>query len=331
MPQPLNVFSYGDTIGKAQGIKNLKTRNALMGQQVEQGPLRNQLLQEQLNQAQFQYGDPEIIGETGMYGQRGPQGQVSYSPQQPTTAKAPDKQRLYEYAKTQNYQGSFEDFLQMTGSKGINVNNLPALKEGQQYDFGTDGTLKGITTVPGSDRAIALEDREAEQTAEKDAASLKKVISTAGRMEFLGEIDKAIDNNSFWTTGMLGKLGQYWAGSDAAYQARLLERVQGEVALNRLAQAQAASKTGGVFGSLQKAELDLLKNSIQALEVGMSAEQMELGLLGVKEHRLKWDGYEDLWNDPEARQRGFAGFGKLVEGNKIEMLNANGEIIGYYD
>jgi len=93
--------------------------------------------------------------------------------------------------------------------------------------------------------------------------------------------------------------------------------------LNRLAEAQAASKTGGVFGSLQREELELLKNSLQALKVGMSQEQMEIGLNGLKEHRLKWEGYQKLWNDPAAMERGFGGFGQyLPDDGGVEILDA---------
>jgi len=285
--------------------------------------------EQQMKLNNFQYGDPEVIpGSGGVLAQRGPNGEL-VNPvrpvQAPTPQKPPDKQRLYEFAKNNDgYTGSFEDFLKMTQGKGVQINNLPSLKEGQQYDFRPDGTLRGIVTVPGSDR-------EAEQIAAEEQGKIKTELNTQARMEFLGEIDKARKNNTFWTTGMLGKLSTFWSGSDAAYQERLLERIQGEVALDRLSQAQAASKTGGVFGSLQKAELDLLKNSIQALEVGMSEEQMRIGLDGIKEHRLKWDGYNELWNDPEAKSRGFARFGSLVEGNKIEMLNESNQVIGYYE
>ena len=329
--RPVN---YGNILAQNAQTRNRQATNALLMERLNPDSPENQLralqvqnAQQQQERSNFQYGDPVPIGDTGVYGQRGPQGELvnqTRPMQVATPPKAPDKQRLYEFATSKGYAGSFEDFLKMTQGKGVQINNLPSLKEGQQYDFREDGTLKGIVTVPGSDR-----DRDQQATA--DQGKIKTELNTQARMEFLGEIDKARKNNSFWTTGMLGKLSTYWSGSDAAYQERLLERIQGEVALDRLSQAQAASKTGGVFGSLQKAELDLLKNSIQALEVGMSEEQMRIGLDGIKEHRLKWDGYNELWNDPEAQSRGFAKFGNLVEGNKIEMLNESNQVIGYYE
>ena len=331
---PFQPINYSNILAQNEQIRGQQTQNALAARQFDPNSLENQLrslqvqnAQQQQERSNFQYGDPVPIGDTGVYGQRGPQGELvnqTRPMQVATPPKAPDKQRLFEFAVGQGYTGSFEEFLKMTQGKGVQINNLPSLKEGQQYDFNPDGTLKGIVTVPGSDRQL-------EQQAAADQGRVTTELNTQARMEFLGEIDKARGNNTFWTTGMLGKLATYWSGSDAAYQERLLERIQGEVALDRLSQAQAASKTGGVFGSLQKAELDLLKNSIQALEVGMSQEQMQIGLDGIKEHRLKWDGYNELWNDPEAKSRGFVKFGNLVDGNKIEMLNESNQVIGYYE
>lgn len=63
MPAPLNVFSYGDTIGKAQGIKNLKTRNALMEQEL--GPNSLNALNKQYRQKQIEEIDYDMQNPGG--------------------------------------------------------------------------------------------------------------------------------------------------------------------------------------------------------------------------------------------------------------------------
>ncbi len=249
----------------------------------------------------------------------------------------PEKQKLYEEAVMQGYEGTLFDFLKATGSKALNINNIPTPSPGWDNVYDDQNRLISQKIIPGGPADIKAKEKEAEVKAAEEAQVQSNFLAETKKTEMLAQIDKARENNTFWTTGMLGKISTFWSSSDARYQEKLLERIQGEVALDRLSQAQQASKTGGVFGSLQKAELELLKNSIAALEVGMSKENMELGLNEIRDHIIKFDAAMKLANDFEYSD--LAGFGKWDDnainpetGEKggIELLNDFGEIIGYY-
>jgi len=232
---------------------------------------------------------------------------------------------------TQEYNEAMRAAIEKTDSTTIKmppIASAPAPGYQNVYTEGENPQLLRQDVTPGGPVDVANKKAALEAAQAQEKAVQQQQQTRVKNTEFLSQIDKAIENNTFFTTGMLGKIMSYWPGSDANFQSKLLERIQGEVALNRLAQAQAASKTGGVFGSLQKAELDLLKNSLEALEVGMTQEQMEKGLNGIKEHRLKWEGYQTFWDvegnglTPEAKKRNFGGFGRyLPDEGGVEILD----------
>jgi hypothetical protein len=240
--------------------------------------------------------------------------------------------KMYEIAQGQGYPGTFMDFLAATKTKGVTINNIPRTDPGYRNVFNPEGHVTHQELIPGSPAADKAEQDRIENEAAQVTANQSKFVAQMSNDEFLANIDKALDNNTFWTTGMLGQILSNFGGRDAFFQEKVLERIQGKVALDRLAQAQAASKTGGVFGALQKAELDLLKNSIAALQVGMNEEQMEMGLNEIKAHTLKWEGYQEMWDvDGFSEKDGKRGsFGELTD-KGVEVFDRDGKIMGYYN
>ena len=55
---PFKPFNYGDTIAQAQGINNLRSRNALMKQELDPDSMQNQLRAAQIRQLQAQAANP---------------------------------------------------------------------------------------------------------------------------------------------------------------------------------------------------------------------------------------------------------------------------------
>jgi hypothetical protein len=252
------------------------------------------------------------------------------APDDPRTSLEKQLQAAGLTPGTPAYAKAITDYLSKDG--GVQITNAATTVPGYTLNYDAEGRPVSMTPTPGGPVDMEMRQKAEAAQLEQQQAAQEFEKNQVKNTEFLNQIDKALDNNTFWTTGMVGKVLSFWSGSDASYQAKLLERIQGETALNRLAEAQAASKTGGVFGSLQKEELNLLKNSLQALEVGMSADQMEQGLNGLKEHRLKWEGYQKMWDAnasngrgdliPEAKERNFGGFGRyLPDEGGVEILD----------
>jgi hypothetical protein len=112
------VFDLGQIYGRHQNILN--SRYAM-----DPNSPRNQLLQEQLNQAQYQYGEPEPIGNTGAYGQRGPRGQITNTFQPAKPEKGPSLIEEYKAAIEQQLvppDTSIQQWIEMKKQKGTEVN-----------------------------------------------------------------------------------------------------------------------------------------------------------------------------------------------------------------
>jgi len=207
-------FSYGNAIAAAEGIVGQRNRNALARHRLDPNSTENQLRQAALERAQFQYSDPELIGDTGIYGQRGPQGQIATTFQQPTRAKAPDKQRLYEYAKTLeggNYEGSMEDFLGLLRGKGITVNTgMPEFKPPTGYmhnpEYGDDDK-RLVIPIPGSRHDEKAGELPASQTLAAGFAD--RMIASNGMLENI--VSSGFDPSSGFEAAMDagGAIGNY--------------------------------------------------------------------------------------------------------------------------
>ena len=125
----LQPFNYGNVLAQAENIRGARTENALRQRELDPNSRANQIQQLQLerlqNPAQLG-GYKQIPGlPDGYFGQYNSQtGGYSGTVKPVKAEKGPDKQRLYEYAKTPaggGYAGTFEEFLTLTGPKGTKI------------------------------------------------------------------------------------------------------------------------------------------------------------------------------------------------------------------
>jgi hypothetical protein len=92
------------------------------------------------------------------------------------------------------------------------------------------------------------------------------------------KIDKAIEQSTFWTTGLMGETVGKVAGTKASDLRANLKTIQSDAAFGRLQEMRDASKTGGALGSVSEKELSLLQNAREALEASQSEAQFEENL-----------------------------------------------------
>lgn len=147
-------------------------------------------------------------------------------------------------------------------------------------------------------------------------SSAMNVITKSVYMQ--SEIAKLANVDDFWEAGVVGKaLASVWAGSDAYDRDRDIMNIKANLGfeqineMKRLAQESGASGTG--LGQISNIEFMSLQSTVDALDVGMSAEAQIEALQNIDRH-LKviqklasgvatQDAIE--WNRPEYKVAGY--------------------------
>lgn len=118
-------------------------------------------------------------------------------------------------------------------------------------------------------------------------ASAMNVITKSVFMQ--SEIAKLADVDDFWEAGVVGKaLASVWAGSDAYDRDRDIMNIKANLGfeqineMKRLAQEAGASGTG--LGQISNIEFMSLQSTVDALDVGMSAEAQIEALQNIDRH-----------------------------------------------
>jgi len=115
-------------------------------------------------------------------------------------------------------------------------------------------------------------------------------INTIQKSVFMQrEIAKLVDVDEFWEEGVVGKtLATVWAGSDAYDRDRDIMNIKSNLGLEqinemkRLAAESGASGTG--LGQVSNIEFMSLQSTVDALDIGMSAEAQVEALQNIDRH-----------------------------------------------
>lgn len=99
-------------------------------------------------------------------------------------------------------------------------------------------------------------------------------------------VDDLIGRVGAGTVGPIGQVLKYIGGTEAKDFAADLSSLQGNVAFMALQEMRAASKTGGALGQVAVRELELLQNSIGALDQGQSPDNMRKNLGKIKDDMI---------------------------------------------
>ena len=96
------------------------------------------------------------------------------------------------------------------------------------------------------------------------------------------DIDRALANTGFWTSGFAGSLSAAVPGTEAHNMRRLIETIKANVGFDQLSAMRAASPTGGALGSVTERENTLLQSVLGSLEQSQSPEQLKSNLQRLK-------------------------------------------------
>lgn len=211
----------------------------------------------------------------------------------PDVPSPTDDMREYEFAKSQGYTGTFQDFvleMKKAGASSTTV-NLPGTgpelgKLSTDYGYVLDPAtglpkidpatgLPMAAPVPGSPAA-----REAEALAAKTDKRETQAADSASVV--LEDINKAIEQTSGWTAGM-GSLLSGVPGTAATDLQNSINTIVANIGFDRLQQMREASPTGGALGGIAVPELVMLQAVLGSLKTEQSPEQLKANLERLRE------------------------------------------------
>lgn len=186
---------------------------------------------------------------------------------------------------------------------------------------GTGWKKEGEAYTKGATTEINIGKEEA-----RESVNEKKALQNYEQIK--SNIDRALEETGFFTTGVSGVVLGVIPGTPAFKLKEYLKPIQAALAFDTLQAMRDASPTGGALGQVSERELDLLQSKVTSLNPGMGDEELRRSLLEIRVHYTKWQATNELSKSEYKDQ--FAGFGEMTE-QGIEVLDGDGNIIGYYD
>ena len=215
----------------------------------------------------------------------------------PDAAKPTDDMREYEFAKSQGYQGNFQQFqieMRKAGANSVTLNNgseVGPIAKGYELFTDPQTGARSMRPIPGSEEWSAQQ--KAAQTQNQNATN-KQVSADIVTQD----IDRAIaalnEPSLLPKTGFGAETLKGYGGTGAADLAGLLSSVEANVGFDSLAAMRAASPTGGALGQITERELALLAATKGAITQSQSKDQLVENL-----NRL-WNVTQDIVHGPNA-------------------------------
>lgn len=212
----------------------------------------------------------------------------------------------YEYARSQGFAGTFEDFMRSGGGGGsvVNVGDpLKIMPDGRiaVSDPNADGGVRFVTP-PGSQAATdaATAASKAGQKVENEQVYGSAAVAAIDQLIGVDGKPGMLDTKGTFDPPQAGIVGSFLADAGLSQEAvdvkNTLETVTSNIAFDRLQAMRDASATGGALGSVTENELGLLMNSLGAVKQNTSPALLKENLKTIRRIWTK------INNDPVARQ-----------------------------
>jgi len=160
----------------------------------------------------------------------------------------------------------------------------PAMREGKREEAMGAGDAEGALKLPKAQSALAEYD-------------VKNKFLMGEAEKGGGEIDKAINQATGWTTGFTGSITKQIPGTPGYDLAKTLVGIQANLGFEALEAMRANSPTGGALGNITEREIEFLQSTWGSLEQAQTKEQFVQRLEQLKEIKrsfavLKRQAYE---------------------------------------
>lgn len=189
----------------------------------------------------------------------------------------PSSVREYEYARSQGYPGSYQQFqtdLRRAGAITVDARQMGTIPPGYRANYDAQGRVVSLEPIPGSPAATELQQASTSREAkEEQAQTWNRIVN-----QEIGRALEIIDNSGLPTTGAIGNLLSGVGGTGARDLRGLLDTIRANAGFDRLQQMRDASPTGGALGAVSERELAFLQSTIGNLEQSQSTEQLKFNL-----------------------------------------------------
>ncbi|MBX9862918.1 MAG: hypothetical protein K2Y42_09220, partial [Hyphomicrobium sp.] len=185
----------------------------------------------------------------------------------------------------------------LTPSRGVDVVG------DQMYDKATGAPIRDV----GGNIAQAERQKTLGEGQAKGQLGLPKAKTALADYEIKSrlvndEIDRAISQAGPWTTGFVGNVASYVAGTPAHDLSKTLVGIQSNLGFDTLQQMRENSPTGGALGSVTEREIELLQSTWGSLMQSQSESQFRYNLNRLKEIKREYAVLKrQAYNDDVAR------------------------------
>ena len=196
----------------------------------------------------------------------------------------PSSVREYEFAQSQGYTGSYEEWrasrpasTSVTVNSGAESNNwgdppkdmVWLLDESGNVVTQPDTSGQGVVPI-----AVPIAGGPADTSTADANRGEGAAIGAANVLETVGDLRASIEANPNMTTGFIGSLIANVPGTDAYDATALTNTVRSNLAFDQLQAMREASPTGGALGAVSAPELQLLESNVANLDLGQSTPQV---------------------------------------------------------
>lgn len=144
---------------------------------------------------------------------------------------------------------------------------------------------------------------------------------TARTIQTIDDLLPQIDHSTAGAGASLANLPVVGGMTDAGAVRAKLQTLAANIAFNELAQMREASKTGGALGQISERELDLLSNSLGAIQQNQHPDVLRAELQKMRESLVRWQQALQM-HGGEAAQAGLGGAASPAGGSNIESLRS---------
>lgn len=213
-----------------------------------------------------------------------------------------DDMREYDFAKSQGYTGTFQDYMtemRRAGAATTNIDNIGSIPQGYEV-FKTPEGATQMRPIPGGPADTTKVDAAAAEQKERYGDVVLEDIQRA----------KAKVKDQSWYAPVSGAGGAALSnigGSAARDTSALIDTIKSSVAFDRLQAMRESSPTGGALGAVTENELRLLQATLGSLDQAQSQEQLLHNLTRLEE--IYSGIMEKFAAYPNAGQMGLGGAG----------------------
>lgn len=209
-------------------------------------------------------------------------------------AKPTDDQREYEFAQSQGFPGTFQDWLleqrkagatsvSTTVNSGDPIDARPIVDKpdkGTQRRWDPEKQTWVDEPIPGSEASVDREKEDRSLTVARSSYDHKyRIVDTK-----IDEAVRMLDEKGSWVAGF----GSVMAGvpeSDARTFKGALDTIRANLGFEELQAMRDASPTGGALGQVTEREIAFLQSMSGALDQGQSPEDLKRILMEIQEGR----------------------------------------------